>query len=168
MESGEATSPLDRTLQRELLMQMQAVYPNAIPRLASYAKDPGRERIEANLLYLEAHGLCEAGLSANQSGGFESFGACITARGLDFLADDGGLSAILGIVTIKLDGDSIRGLLAAKVDAANISEQEKGAFKKHLASLSGTVLRAATNDLIHQGLAHLPDAERWLRTLLGL
>ena len=45
--------------------------------------------------------------------------------GIDFLTDDGGLSAILGVVTVKLHSDTIQALIAAKIDQAEISDSEK-------------------------------------------
>ena len=48
-------------------------------------------------------------------------GARITAKGIDFLEDDGGLSAILGVVTVKLHADTLREMLAKKIDASSAS-----------------------------------------------
>ena len=88
--------------------------------------------------------------------------------GLDFLADDGGLSAILGVVTVKLHADTIRDLISAKIEEAAIPPEHKSALKKGLASLSEKALGAATTDLVRTGLDHLPDAAHWLRQFLGL
>ena len=93
--------------------------------------------------------------------------ASITAAGLDFLADDGGLSAILGVVTVKLHADTIRDLIGAKIDAAAIPAEQKSALKQRLAGLSGKALEAATADLVRTGLDHLPDAAHWLFRILG-
>ncbi len=76
--------------------------------------------------------------------GFIQLGAAsITAAGLDFLADDGGLSAILGVVTVKVHADTIRDLIAAKIDTADLPVEKKSALKKQLAALPETALRAA-------------------------
>ena len=91
-----------------------------------------------------------------------------TPAGLDFLSEDGGLSAILGVVTVKLHADTIRDMIAAKIEAAPIPANEKSALKRHLAALSETGLKAATTDLVKIGLEHLPDAIHWLQTLGAL
>src|SRR3546814_5739628 len=49
----------------------------------------------------------------------------ITAKGIDFIADDGGLGAILNVQTIRLHEDSIRALLIKQVEASNVSQSVK-------------------------------------------
>jgi hypothetical protein len=152
---------VSREKQRELLSQLGEVYPVH----ASFRVDGEEEarEVAANLRYLEEHGLCIADVQISADGSAIQFGASyITARGLDFLADDGGLSAILGVVTVKLHADTIRDLIAAKIDAAAMPAEEKSALKRGLAALSQKALEAATTDLVRTGLDHLPDAAHWL------
>lgn len=160
-------SPLDRAMQRALLLAMRKVYPAPIREAPVGIKQDSRE-FDANLLYLEDHGLCDAGLHGSMSGEYSWGGATITARGLDFLEGDGGLSAILGVITVRLHAETIRDLIAAKIDSAPVPEAEKSVLRRHLAALSETALRAGTTDLVKTGLNHLPDAMHWLRTLVGL
>ena len=154
--------PLDRELQRALLLEMQSVYPSVI---LDFESGEDREAaLIANLAYLDGHGLCSAKLM-HTSGGIYMDGAVITARGLDFLADDGGLSAILGVVTVKLHADTIRDLIEAKIDASAATPEQKKGLKAHLKRLSAAALQAAAKDLMTKGLDHLPDAIGWLHTL---
>jgi hypothetical protein len=153
-------------MQRALLVQMRDEYPDSLDFLPLQGTYPTKA-IHANLLYLEEHGLCESSLSRNMVGFSYIGGARITARGLDFLADDGGLSAILGVVTIKLHADTIRDLIATKIEATNLPAPEKSALRRHLAALPEMALRAAATDLMRSGLDHLPDAIHWLRTIAG-
>ena len=95
-------------------------------------------------------------------------GAKIIAAGLDFLADDGGLTASLSVVTVKLHADTVRDLLVAKVDGTNLPEVRKSAIKEQLKKLPATALQAATTDLVRVGLDHMPDATHWLHTVAGL
>lgn len=53
----------------------------------------------------------------------------ITAQGIDFLADDGGLPALLNVVTVRLDGGSLKALLSQKVEAAALPAEEKFRLK---------------------------------------
>lgn len=108
---------LDRARQRQVLEALASCYP-------SYGNDffaVGEESNEvANLWYLREHELIEASLDQTLGGSFIFSGARITAKGLDFLADDGGLSAILGTVTVKLHADTIRELLIAKIEHSTL------------------------------------------------
>lgn len=133
-------------MQRELLSRMQKVYPDTLTQI----DDIDLPTLVSQLSYLEGHGLCDAGLMPNMVG-YSWIGCRITVAGLDFLADDGGLTAILGVVTIKLHADTVRDLLAAKVDSSELPPAKKSAIKSALQKLSGTALQAATGDLVKMG-----------------
>ncbi len=164
-ENKETGSPLDRALQREMLTEMQAVYPELV-RTIKGQKKPKPEWI-GNLVYLQEHGLCVAQMGVGIDGHWNWGGAKITAKGLDFLADDGGLSAILGVVTIKLHADTLRDIIAAKIDSTGASDAEKSVLKSQLKKLPATALQLASTDLMKTGLDHLPNAIQWLHTLVG-
>lgn len=67
------------------------------------------EQAAANLRYLEDTWSFKGGAIIGVDGlAFSE--STITAASLDFLEDDGGLSAILGIITVKLHADTIKGL----------------------------------------------------------
>ena len=123
------------------------------------------EAIYANLSYLEGHGLCESGLVQSADGVFGWAGASITASGIDFLEEDGGLSAILGVVTIKLHADTLRELLSAKIESAPIPPEEKSRLKKLLATLSETALKAGATEMVVTGLKHVQDIAQWIPKL---
>jgi hypothetical protein len=152
----------DRALQRDLLSRMQQVYPDRVETIDGVDWPV----LVSHLHYLEEHGLCDAGLLPNMVG-FSWQGCRITAAGLDFLADDGGLTAILGVVTIKLHADTIKDLLAAKVEASDLPPEKKSVLKSGLQKLSGTALQAATGDLIKMGLEHGPGALHWIEQLVA-
>lgn len=44
---------------------------------------------------------------------------------MDFLADDGGLSAILGTVIIKFETEQLKAILAAKIMSSDLSPERK-------------------------------------------
>jgi hypothetical protein len=52
----------------------------------------------------------------------------ITARHLDFLADDGALSVILGVVTVKIHEESLRALLLTRAASLSNSSPEERPF----------------------------------------
>jgi len=159
---------LNRTLQREILAALRDAYPR--PIFINDVVQVPKKDLAMNFCYLAGHGLVEGGTIHSNASGEIAFGkpAVITARGLDFLEDDGGLSAILGIVTIKLHSDTIRDLLAAKIEASAASTEEKGMLMKQLAALPATALQAAISDLVQLGVSHLPNLSTWLQKLSGL
>lgn len=94
---------LDRELQRQILEKLADAYPDEIFEVAPKFPSAGRSSVFFNLQYLAEHGLVNSGVRKSQSGDTEDqwyeLGTKITATGLDFLADDGGLGAILGVGT---------------------------------------------------------------------
>lgn len=119
---------LDRQLQYEILNILSEAYPSATTQVMNRVIELADEdKIIANLVYLESHGLLTSGLS-NYSGGdpiINSALLAITHRGMDFLVDDGGLSAILGTVTVKLHADTVKDLLAIEINHADLTPEDK-------------------------------------------
>lgn len=88
---------LDRKLQWEILLELREHFPNdvAIHRLKCYTD---QQHFLGNLLYLREHGLVGGEISEEFSAGGSvksMVWAIITAKGLDFMEDDGGINAIL-------------------------------------------------------------------------
>jgi hypothetical protein len=73
--------PIDRDMQRELLIQMRDEYPGSLHFLPLQGTYPTKA-IHANLMYLEEHGLCVSSLSKEMVGFSYLGGGRITARGL--------------------------------------------------------------------------------------
>lgn len=149
---------LDRNLQHEILKELNNIYPDsktyeywidaAIAQVLGVIETVGEAELyiakrSANLRYLAEHGLVvcnDKNLSATVK---------ITAKGIDFLSNDGGLSAILGVVTVKLHSDTIQALIAAKIDQAEISDSEKSWLKKELGKIKDTALSTLTANAIN-------------------
>ena len=92
----------------------------------------------------------------------------IVARGMDFLADDGGLASILGTVVVKLHADTIRNMLLSKAEASGLPEPEKSALRKQIEALPGAALQTLTTRAAQEGLAHVPDLWHWIRAATGI
>ena len=125
---------LDRSLQFRLLQECRNAYPGALED-KNEIRDPD---VNANLIYLYEHELIVGTLV---NGNVEIRRPQITAKGLDFLEDDGGISAILGTITVKIDRDDLRSLIAAHVEASDLPVEEKGALSDAMRSLSAQALR---------------------------
>jgi len=165
--TDKKASPINRALQRDLLLLMRDKYPGTLieePQVPDISSD----YLKANLWYLQEHGLCDSGLVKYGDGGFAWSGATINERGLDFLEDDGGLSAILNVITIKIHADTLRDILNAQLDAAPGTKEEKSAIKQSLASLPDAALKAGTSDLVQAALQHIPNAVELVRAIFGI
>jgi hypothetical protein len=165
---------LDRTLQRRILERLAETYPVGTYTLEQDLGLPDEDQgVLVNTQYLAEHMLVVSGYQRRGLLGvpdeFLAVGAhTITAKGLDFLADDGGLSAILGVVTVRLDTGTLRALLEARIDASPAPEVEKSRLKKALHSMSAELWAEATKRLATEALDRAPDALALVRTLLAL
>ncbi|QFU01254.1 hypothetical protein FIU83_06340 [Halomonas sp. THAF5a] len=171
---------LDRHVQRDLLNTLGERYPNPVTDLF----DPVDLECPAsvNLHYLEEHGLVtlerverarhpsqhRPGI-ARWHGPTLKGSATITAAGMDFLSDDGGLSAILGTVTVRLHADSIRDLIETRIIASDqVPEDEKPGLIAALKGMREEGLKQLTTRLItyglDQGAASSQQLIQWLTT----
>jgi len=166
--STDSSGRIDRHLQRELLERMREAYPEGVNIFGNLPFGHVAMKLAANLTYLEQHGLCDAGIHWNMSGGFGTTYQKITARGIDFLEQDGGISAILGTVVVKLHADTLRDLIVDHIQKADLPAAEKRTLLKQVTNLSEAGLRMATTDLFQEGLHRIPDVATWLGKLLGL
>ena len=91
--------------------------------------------------YLMEHELIEGLIGNSSSCQGEVRTAKITAEGLDFLEDDGGLSAILRTVTVKFDPDDLRQLLAAKINQIDLPAPQKKTLTDRLQDLPADLLK---------------------------
>lgn len=78
--------------------------------------------------------------------------AKITASGLDFLESDGGLGAILNVVTVRFEAETLRALLSEKIQAANIPQADKDTLLSKLQTFSSDILKAIIVKLIEKGI----------------
>lgn len=155
---------LDRKLQKRLLNKLKDEYP--LYRAGLFSSENIRSAQSINLHYLEEHGLVELERSrpkflsgnanpalATRSAEPLTGAAKITNRGWDFIENDGGLSAILDTVTVKLHADTIRDLIDTKIVESNaIPEQEKPALREALKGMKEEGLKQLTTRVISYGL----------------
>lgn len=149
---------LDRELQLKILQGMADCYPmKANPCLS--APDVDHHTMQANLCYLLEHGLISGSVRTPLNPPIpQVINPAISAKGQDFLADDGGLSAILGVVEVKIHADTIRELIGKTIDESDLPREEKSAIKKHIEDLPSSTLAHLTNKLVDLGLQNAPLA----------
>jgi len=135
---------MNRKLQKDILVALSEVYPDSMLVSALPGFSHNREFM-GNLFYLQEHGVIDGG-DIREPGQCRSMvDAQITKAGLDFLADDGGLRAILGYRFVKLEA-------AVLVDFLLMLLQE-GEFED--TTCSAVVVRLNAMDDV--ALAHLID-----------
>lgn len=96
------------------------------------------------------------------------FGApTINQNGLDFLANDGGVSAILGAVTIKFAADQLKLLLESKIMATNLPPADKHKLIDGLRSLSAESIKHLTTKIVDLGWDNLGTLIRIIQSNLS-
>lgn len=147
---------IDRNLQRQVLESLMEAYPNHLAsetytRITNIFADDNS--FVGNLLYLEDHGLIISGLreGANKYT-INSSAMKITAKGIDFLQQDGGLSAILNVTTIKFHRDAVV-VLEDLIALSNMTSEEKEKAKSTLGELSLEALKVVVQTATTAGLA---------------
>ena len=149
---------LNRHLQLEILILLSDMYPEmaVIEKLPCFSEN---NSFSANLFYLTEHNLIEHGALR------EAFGvpitiltAKITAQGLDFLEDDGGLGAILNKVIIKFDDNDLNELIISRLTQADVKPEKRNSIIKAIKNLPPDGVKAVYMRLINHGLDKAPDA----------
>lgn len=151
-ECGGEMKLLDKDLQRELLIRLREHYPEIVDLQPLDLWN--RKGFHRNAFYLDAHGLIKrvaARMDVTNSPNL-MLTARLTEKGVDFLEEDGGLGAILNKVTVSLDQESLRALLAARIEASTLPAPKKAKFLSMLGSFTGKAAERAILCLIEQAL----------------
>lgn len=119
-------------------------------------------KLLAPLSYLEEHGLLKKEFTYS---GQVLPDALITAKGIDFLEDDGGLSAILNTVTVKFDMDNVREIVEAGILKMDVPEEKQSALKEAIRQAPGSMLQTAVSTMVEKGMS---DPIGTAKTVAGL
>ncbi|HDS1550636.1 TPA: hypothetical protein QEK98_002890 [Stenotrophomonas maltophilia] len=157
---------LDRTSQRLILEALADEYPEAVSVKRLYGTIEAY-KLTPNISYLEEHGLVKASYSGDKESGHSATVASITHKGLDFIQDDGGLGAILDVVTVKLHEETLKAIIESKVLASDLSESEKNRFVGQLRELPGEATKHLVLRLLDAGMDNWPKALSLLKAVLG-
>ncbi|MFT9364812.1 MAG: hypothetical protein ABF572_04640 [Gluconobacter sp.] len=166
MNEGVPESPVKRETWLKMLNRLKpfgyelVFHPQDVQ--AFFEGIPQEERIPC-LRYLHDHNLVDAKLGRSLDGIWNFGGVSLTTRGMDYLREDGGLTAELGITTVRLEADTLKALLSVAVDKTDATSEKKGIFKHAIQTLPAEGLKALTGELVKHGLQDGP----WLLGLLG-
>ncbi|MGS1072388.1 hypothetical protein [Burkholderia glumae] len=155
---------LDRDLQLEILKSLESTYPEDISdeEWGNLSARHDATVIRANLFYLHEHGLID--WQVTDAG----FRVRATHHGMDFLAGDGGLTAILGVVTVQLHTDTIKALIESRIEGSDLDPADKPRLVDALRSLPADATKHLAMKLVDLGLAHAPGALHAIQTALHL
>ena len=162
---------LDREYQHLILTTLAEVFPEMV-EMSQYNKlikaAKSEKQFYGTLIYLENHGLIDSGLQRGIDGHFSmNLGSFeITHKGLDFISEDGGLSAILGVVTVKFDADTLKALIGEKITQSDLVPEEKKKLKSLLQSLPGETIKHLYLKLVDLALVNSPAALPLIQSVL--
>jgi hypothetical protein len=157
---------LNRTLQLDVLRRLAETYPDPVAP-QQLELDHMAPEVNFNLRYLAEHDLIDAQVTKYLEGPAFVHALRITAKGLDFLQEDGGIGAMLSVVTVRLEAETLRALIEARLDQSPLPAEEKSKLKQWLQTASGEALKEATQRLVQAALDQVPDALQLLRIPLG-
>lgn len=144
---------LNRKYQLEILNAMAESYP-AVSKIVDTFGNQENNSLKVNLAYLNEHGLieCKSYQTHDDPYPLPTIGK-ITAAGLDFLTDDGGLSAILGVVTVRFDDETLRALLIERIEEENEDPGVKSRMTEVVKSMPAAAIKAIGDKAIDLGIA---------------
>ena len=160
---------LDRDLQLEMLKKMASVYPfpYGFGDELDKMNDDERGVFGANLYYLKEHELVSPQSIKISLDNIYTLGPTkLTAKGADFIADDGGLSAILGVVTVRFEAEQLRQILEVKIRLSDLDPERKQSMISALRELPAESIKHLTTKVVDAGWDSLPGLMILMQTLL--
>lgn len=155
---------LDRQLQKELLDKLSSAYPHSYNFDKEYSRGTDEyNKVAVNLYYLEQHELISnESITVTINPPLIEMPK-ITHKGLDFLADDGGLTAILKVVTIKFDADQLKAILESKIMASDLPSEDKQKLLYQLRTLPAEAIKHLTLKIVDFGWDNIGSLVRLIQ-----
>lgn len=154
---------VDHALIKRLLAELAAIYPNScsyteIAALPSPLDDNG----EKMLFYLAEHGLINMPINKRTNGNYSVGRITITVKGIDFLQEDGGLSALAAPV-VRISVENIAAVIDAALVARGTPDADRSLVQKALGVAGPEVVKGFVQRLLDVGISHTPDILTLLR-----
>ncbi|PNY71513.1 hypothetical protein C1750_14800 [Stenotrophomonas pavanii] len=154
----------DRLL--HILKLAEAANPKHLDLFAALGKDAIDDAVP-EIQHLKAHGLLDVHLARLLNGEFAIGPAVITAAGLDYLAEDGGLTRELGVVTIKLHEHQLHQLIELQIHRSELPQTQKQRLLDQLRQLPAETTKHLAMQLVDAGLKNWPLALPLLQRFLS-
>lgn len=162
---------MSNDIYRRILTALANTYPAPMAGFALLKElsDTDKKIVIQELSHLHELEMVEAAIHMSSDGSMNStlVKAKITAKGRDYLKPDGGLTAELNTLTIKVHTQTIKDIINAQVELSELESSTKSKLKEAVQNLPAQTLQEVVTGLVQQGLAHSPAAIRWLQTLLS-
>ncbi|EPY4799676.1 TPA: hypothetical protein RRU58_002385 [Klebsiella pneumoniae] len=150
----------DRKLQLEILQACVESYPS-IPSIEKFSNSLVEEcalnniqTLIANIYYLFEHGLINIKNDSMAHDILIMGEISATAKGVDFLLNDGGLGAILNVQTIKFDRDTVI-VLEDLIAISDMNAEQKEKAKSTLGEMSTEAIKTVVQAVTTAGLSKL-------------
>lgn len=159
----------------DLILEILNIFAKEIdnPKFDIFERIEHTEINKRHFIYLVDHGFVKNALGGlpyriDRDGNFyPAAPMTLTNEGIDFLSENGGLTAKKNTITVRFEVDAIKQFIEAKIEASNISEKEKNSLKAHIKSLPKKILEGEILSLFQMGLHQIPihDIMSWLSKL---
>lgn len=125
------------------------------------------ERYIAHMVYMEQHGLVVANLKRGSRSYLPVSPPELTARGLDFIRQDGGLSALIDKSNVNYQlHDALLSEMLRQIQKSPDTDRDKEALTSQLRSLPAETIKHLYMKLLDQGVSTLPNVFQLIQTLL--
>lgn len=161
---------MNRNLQQEILIQAAEAYPLAMSdeSLEELRRNFGDEKLVRELKYLEESKLLHHESIIIGIDNSLSFGIIkITNKGLDFIQSDGGISAILNVVTVRFEADTLAALLTAKINQSELTDDEKSSLVEAVKDLPAEGIKYLMTKVLDKGIDSIPNLAPYLMQTLS-
>ncbi len=154
-------TPLDKNLQTQILRKLCAkpFRRHNVSKLCDHAD------LQPNLVYLCKLGLVDGFRANDRDRTF--LDVKITVDGVDFIAPAAGVGSDLRVVTVKIDPNDLRTLIAGRIAKSEMAEKDKERLTHAIHSLSDRALGDLTGRLVNEAVDHLPGVLRLFQTFVS-
>lgn len=158
-----------RVLHEKLLLKCIAVYPGYtnFAQFLAECSEYSDDEMSANIVYLAEHNL----ISIRQRTSDDPYSFLdhmrATVSGIDFMLNDGGISAIQKIHTVRLHNDTLTALEDI-ISVANLPEPDRASIVSKLRELPADAIKHLTNELLTKAVVAAPSALPIIQKFLHL
>lgn len=162
---------IDLMICKEILEKLATIYPYSATsiELDELLEVAGSEEIfAANLIYLDQHRLIVSGLSFNINRHHVFRGETrITERGIDYVREDGGLSAMIDKSSVSYQlHEALLSEMLRQIQESPDTDRDKVALSSQLRALPAETIKHLYMKLLDQGVSTLPNVFQLIQTLL--
>ena len=159
---------LDTAFQRKVLEILRPLFPLPIDNEGIPKELTADEhKWHANIHYLYQHGLISMVPAGEWGVQFdEIFDLTITAKGIDYIAEDGGLTNYYGSINIRLDDGLIKNLIKENIEKSSVDPKQKSKMNALLKTVSSSALSEIVKQSISAAFSNGPDIIHRLQSML--